>query len=67
MFDGNDGIKIRNSTNIEIKSLEIVGPALRITGEEATINRARRAGIDETYACGGHDSGITEAECNNKD
>ena len=53
MMDGRAGIEITGSTNILVKNFEIIGPALSITGAEATENRDRRIGLDDEYACGG--------------
>ena len=46
MFDGAGALNIYESHNIEVSNLEIVGPALEITGEEATANRVRETGLD---------------------
>ena len=46
-MDGWNGIKINNCENISVKNLEIEGPALSISGEEATANRVRLTGRGE--------------------
>jgi len=46
-MDGWNGIRIEDSQNITIRNLEIQGPALSITGEEASENRLRLTGRGE--------------------
>ena len=47
MIDGRAAIEIKKSADITVKHFEIIGPALNITGVEATENRNRRAGLDD--------------------
>jgi len=52
MIDGWHGIMVKNSNDVKIMNLEIIGPALSITGAEATANRKRLTGVD-AGGCGG--------------
>ena len=66
MIDGWSGIQIKNSNNITVKNLEIAGPALDITGEEASNNRLRLAGRDSEgnlTACGLKSESNCSGEC----
>jgi hypothetical protein len=49
--DGWSAFKLKNSIGMAIKNLEIQGPALKITGAEASSNRERITGKD-TNGCG---------------
>ena len=62
IFDGWYGIRVSNSNNIKISNLEIIGAALRITGEEATANRKRLTGRDD----GGCGTASNESDCNDQ-
>ena len=62
MFDGAGALNIYESHNIEVSNLEITGPALEITGEEATANRVRLTGLDQG-GCGGWSGSETEETC----
>ena len=56
-IDGWYGISIQDSTNIEVANLEIIGPNLEITGEDASANRLRIASHNsegELVDCGLH-------------
>eukprot|EP00929_Paragymnodinium_shiwhaense_P006059 TRINITY_DN10887_c0_g2_i1.p1 TRINITY_DN10887_c0_g2~~TRINITY_DN10887_c0_g2_i1.p1 ORF type:complete len:587 (-),score=93.54 TRINITY_DN10887_c0_g2_i1:652-2310(-) len=71
-FDGRGGIKIQDSENVTIKGLEVSGPANRITGVEASLNRKRLTsrgadgstsgvcGTDECSSCSAADCSATE-------
>lgn len=58
VFDGIAAFTITKSSNLSFSYLELVGPALDITGEEASENHARRTGRDEG-GCGQY----TQAQC----
>ena len=47
-FDGSGFLSVRNTQYLEVRGLDIEGPAGRITGEEASLNRRRRTGRDMT-------------------
>lgn len=51
---------IENSKGIKIYELEIYGPAIRITGAEASENRHRVTGTDNETGCGWFE---TEEDC----
>ena len=52
-FEGSGGISIKNAHRIIIKGIEIEGPANRITGREASLNRLRQTSKTVTGASSG--------------
>lgn len=60
--DGWAGITISHSSNITVQNIEIEGPALRITGPEASENRLWITGRDPESGCGLH----SEASCSSQ-
>lgn len=52
-FDGSGFLSVRNTQYLEVRGLEIEGPAGRITGEEASLNRQRRTGRSTTGTMSG--------------
>jgi hypothetical protein len=55
-IDGFSGILIKDSHDIKIENFNIEGPALRITGEQASENRRRVTGVDSEDGCGWFDN-----------
>lgn len=66
-MDGSSGIRVKSSSNITIRDMEIYGPALKINGTEASNNRERVTGRGTdgkgTGACGQY----SQTECSNVD
>lgn len=68
LFDGRGGFKVVGSDHITFSHLDVSGPALSITGKEATIERQRVTGRDadgKPAGCGQHgqDTCDSQAHC----